>query len=207
MVMLVVRALYGLKSSGAAFRALLAEALYDLNYKPSPADPDVWLRPAVKPDGFEYYEYVLCYVDDVLCISHDPMRTMKGVQSSFKLKDDKIEEPEDYQGAGLSKMITADGTECWSMSSEKYCRAAVVNVENKLSHEGKRLPSKCGTPLMSVYRPELDESPELKADGVQYYQELIGVLRWAVEIGRVDILYEVSTMLTHLAMPRIGRLE
>ena len=141
-IMLVVRALYGLKSSGAAFRALLAEALYDLNYKPSPADPDVWLRPAVKPDGFEYYEYVLCYVDDVLCISHDPMRTMKGVQSSFKLKDDKIEEPEDYLGAGLSKMITADGTECWSMSSEKYCRAAVVNVENKLSHEGKRLPSK-----------------------------------------------------------------
>ena len=124
--MLVVRALYGLKSSGAAFRALLAEALCDLNYKPSPADPDVWLRPAVKPDGFEYYEYVLCYVDDVLCISHDPMRTMKGVQSSFKLKDDKIEEPEDYLGAGLSKMITADGTECWSMSSEKYSRAAVV---------------------------------------------------------------------------------
>ena len=60
---------------------------------------------------------------------------------------------------------------------------------------------------MSVYRPDLDESPELKADGVQYYQELIGVLRWTVEIGRVNILYEVSTMSTLLAMPRIGHLE
>ena len=38
--MLVVRALYGLKSSGAAFRALLAETLYDLNYRPTKADPD-----------------------------------------------------------------------------------------------------------------------------------------------------------------------
>ena len=40
-IMLVVRALYGLKSSGAAFRALLAETLYDLNYRPTKADPDV----------------------------------------------------------------------------------------------------------------------------------------------------------------------
>ena len=34
-IMLVVRALCGLKSSGAAFRALLAETLYDLNYRPT----------------------------------------------------------------------------------------------------------------------------------------------------------------------------
>ena len=53
----------------------------------------------------------------------------------------------------------------------------------------------------------MDDTAELQAEGVQYYQELIGVLRWAVELGRVDILYEVATMLTHLAMPRIGHLE
>ena len=53
--MLVVRALYGLKSSGAAFRELLAKALYDLGYNYSVADPDVWLRPAIKGKyGFKY---------------------------------------------------------------------------------------------------------------------------------------------------------
>jgi hypothetical protein len=41
--MIVIRALYGLKSSGAAFRAFLAETLYDIGYKPSVADPDVWM--------------------------------------------------------------------------------------------------------------------------------------------------------------------
>ena len=41
--MIVKKALYGLKSSGAAFRAHLAETLYDLNYKPTKADPDVWI--------------------------------------------------------------------------------------------------------------------------------------------------------------------
>ena len=33
-VMLVVRALYGLKLCGAAFRALLAEQLHELGYRP-----------------------------------------------------------------------------------------------------------------------------------------------------------------------------
>ena len=58
--MLVARALYGLKSSGAAFRAFLSETLYDLGYRPSMADPDVWIRPAIKEKyGFKYWEYVL----------------------------------------------------------------------------------------------------------------------------------------------------
>jgi hypothetical protein len=61
-IFIVKKALYGLKSAGAAFRALLAETIYDLGYVPTKADPDVWLRPAVKVDGFEYYEMVLCYV-------------------------------------------------------------------------------------------------------------------------------------------------
>jgi len=206
-LMLIVRALYGLKSSGAAFRSLLAETLYDMDYKPTKADPDVWIRPAVKPNGFEYYEYVLCYVDDVLSISGDAMATMKEIQTVFKLKDDKIEEPTDYLGAVLGKMTLGDGRECWSMSSEKYCKAAVKNIEEKLAKSGKRLPTRCGTPLKHGYKPELDTSPELKADGLQYYQELIGVLRWAVELGRVDLLLETAIMSTHLAMPRIGHLE
>ena len=59
---------FGLKSAGAAFRALLAETSYDMGYVPTKADPDVWLRPAVKADGFKYYEIVLCYVDNMLAI-------------------------------------------------------------------------------------------------------------------------------------------
>ena len=93
------------------------------------------------------------------------------------------------------------------MSPENYCKDAVLNVEQKLNEEGKILPTKCKTPVKSEYRPELDISQELKVDGVQYYMELIGVLRWAVEIGGVDILYETSIMSTHLSLPRVGNLE
>ena len=204
---IIVRALYGLKSSGAAFRALLAETLHDLQYVPSYADPDVWMRPAVKQNGMKYWEYVLVYVDDVLCVSANPMATMHDIQLKFKLKGDKIESPDTYLGAQLSQFENEDGVRCWAMSSEKYCEAAVQNVDLSLSKNGLTLPSKCLTPLTSGYQPEMDTTAELKADGLQRYQELIGVLRWAVEIGRVDILLEVSLMSSHLALPREGHLD
>jgi hypothetical protein len=42
---------------------------------------------------------------------------------------------------------------------------------------------------------------------MNYLQELIGVLRWATEIGRVDILLEVSLLSQYQASPREGHLE
>ena len=49
----------------------------------------------------------------------------------------------------------------------------------------------------------------IKSDGVQYYQELFGILRWAVELlGRVDIpLVETALMSTYLALPRVVHLS
>ena len=51
--MLVVRALYGLKSSGAAWRKMLTQTLRYLGYVCSKADPDVWIKAKTKPDGTE----------------------------------------------------------------------------------------------------------------------------------------------------------
>ena len=126
---MITRALYGLKSSSASFRYYLLQTLHELGYTPTESDPDVWLRKAVKSDGFQYYEMVLCYVDDVLCISDELMKIMKGIQRTFKLKDNTINELKDYPGATLEKMILSDGSQCWSMSSAKYVKAAAQNVE------------------------------------------------------------------------------
>ena len=103
--------------------------------------------------------------------------------------------------------MTVDGFDGWTMSSQKYVKAAINNVEEVLARTDQRLPSKCGTPLKSGYQPERDTSPELMQDGLQRYQELIGMLRWAVEHGRVDILLETALMSTPLALPRWGHLE
>ena len=52
-VLIVVRALYGLKYAGSSWRAALAQVLKDLDFVSTLADPDVWIREAVREDGFK----------------------------------------------------------------------------------------------------------------------------------------------------------
>ena len=40
-----------------------------------------------------------------------------------------------------------------------------------------------------------------------FFQQLIGILRWAVELGRIDIACEVSILSSFLAAPRMGHIE
>ncbi len=54
---IIIRALYGLKSSGARRRDHLAAILMQAGFKNSKVDPDVWMRKAHKPNGFTYWEY------------------------------------------------------------------------------------------------------------------------------------------------------
>ena len=54
LVMIIDRALYGLKSSGASWTAMIAETMSELDYHSSSADPDVWIRQAVRADGTSY---------------------------------------------------------------------------------------------------------------------------------------------------------
>jgi len=58
----IVRAQYGLKGSGQAWRSHLAKVLLDdqnLGFHICKADNDVWYKSATKPDGTKCYEYIL----------------------------------------------------------------------------------------------------------------------------------------------------
>ena len=83
------------------------------------------------------------------------------------------------------------------------------NVEEKLQKEGKKLPGKARTPMSSKRNcsPELDVSDELDDEDTNCHQELVGILRWAVELGRVDILHEVALLSQFQASPREGHME
>ena len=58
-VVFIVRALYGLKSPGPDFRALISKKFHNWGYRPSIYEYDVWMIHPFKPGGFIYYEYVL----------------------------------------------------------------------------------------------------------------------------------------------------
>ena len=203
----VVRALYGLKSSGARWRDHMANTLRSGRFRSCYADPDVWMRKNRKPDGTPYWEYVLCYVDDVLAISHDPQSIMDYLNTAYTLKPDSIKPPDEYLGAQIRKYRVPGDKEVWAMSSDLYVKRAIADVETELDKIGQKLKTKATTPLSSTYRPELDQSPELDATRANYYQGLIGILRWMVELGRIDIMVAVSMLSRYLVNPRVGHLE
>ena len=205
-VMIVKRALYGLKSSGAAFRSFLATRLDEIGFVPSEADPDVWLRRAAKPDGEHYYEYILCYVDDIMSISYEPERPLKQIQERFKFKKDKMVPPEVYLGGNIEKK-TINGHDTWTLCSLNYVKAAIETITKAAVKRGIKVNHKPKIPMHANYYPELDTSNELEGDDITFYQEVIGVLRWAIELGRVDIHLEVSLMSAYQASPRRGHLE
>ena len=53
---LIVRFLYGQKSSGASFRNHISDCLCHLGYTSCRANADIWMKPVVCPgDSFRYY--------------------------------------------------------------------------------------------------------------------------------------------------------
>ncbi len=71
-----------------------------------------------------------------------------------------------------------------------------------------KLKTTARNPFPSGYKPELDDvTPELNNEVGSRFLQLIGILRWAIELGRMDIFVEVSQLSQHQALPRRGHLE
>ena len=208
-VALIRRALYGGKSAGTDYWKHMRTCMSHLGFESCKADPDVWMRESVNPKtGTAYWEYVLLYVDDCLAISHRPREVLeKEIGKYWTMKPGSVGPPTIYLGNKVSKVTLENGVKAWSFSSSQYVQGAVSNVETYLKKQDKSLPRKCSTPLSAGYRPEIDVTEELSSGEASYYMSLIGILRWIVELGRVDITCEVSMMSSMMANPRIGHLE
>jgi hypothetical protein len=183
-----------------------------LGFTPCLADPDLWMRAEVRPcDGFEYYAYVLLYVDDVLVVHHDAEDVLLRLDKKyFKMKPGSIGDPDVYLGATIKQMRLANGVMAWASSPSKYVRASVDTVTKYLTNLGDErwsMPKKASNPFPGDYEPEMDTTPTLNPELASWYASLIGMLRWMVEIGRVDIITEVSKMASQMASPREGHLD
>jgi hypothetical protein len=180
-------------------------------HKQPKIDPDVWMRPTIHRDGTDYYEYILRYTDDALVIGEHAEKILRNeLGRYFELKETSIGPPKIYLGGHVRKVQLDNGVNCWAFGSSQYVQSAVANVEAYLEKQANakwKYPTKAETPMQTSYRPELDVSPELGSTDASYYQSLIGILQWIVELGRVDICLECSTMSSYLALPMEGHLH
>ncbi len=113
---IIVRALYGLKSSDAAFCAHLASFMRQMGYSSCKADPDLWYKAETRADdNFCYYSYILCYVDEILCIHHDAMSVLDQINRYLPIKPNSVGDPDIYLGAKLRKTRFANDVLAWSL--------------------------------------------------------------------------------------------
>jgi hypothetical protein len=210
---IVVRALYGLKSAGAAFRKHLAGCMRDLGYVPCEADRDLWMKACVRPeDKFEYYSYILCYVDDIMILHHDADSIMARIGKAFTMKKGSVGDPDLYLGARIKPMVLDNGVVAWSMSASKYVQEAYKNCKDFIAKNDKfkgkyKVTAKPANPFPTTFDADTDVSEPLTPEEASYFQSIIGVLRWMIEIGRVDINVEVSILSSYQAYPREGHLH
>jgi hypothetical protein len=162
-VYVVVCALYGLKSAGASWHAMLVQALHHIGFVSTVADPDVWIQSATHEDGYKYYEMLLVYVDNVLAVLHEPKVMIDAIGEYYKVKPGSDKEPDIYLGANVKKVQMPDGRENWATSPHDYIKNAIKTVKGLLAEdrEGYVLKNKTRNPFPKNYQPKLDVSDEL----------------------------------------------
>jgi hypothetical protein len=138
------------------------------------------------------------------------MSVLNLINGYMPLKPLTVGDPDIYLVAKLKMTQLDNGIWAWGLSSSKYVAQAVKNCAKHLTdnlNNRFRLIQWADNPFPYDYYPELDLSEPLDPECSSSYQHLIGVMRWMVELGRIDIATEVSLLSSHLAFPREGHLE
>lgn len=194
-ILIVEKALYGLRSSGARWAERLADSLRKLGFVSSYADPAIWMR-----DMGDHYEYICAYVDDLLIASKNPKAIVDELSKEYTLKG--VGPPEYYLGANIERI--EDPEKVLTMGSGTYIDKCLVIFEQLF---GAPPPNKVFTPLDPKDHPEMDTSAFLDKAGMQLYWKLLGMLQWAVTLGRIDIMCATMTMGGFRAQPRQGHMD
>ncbi len=149
-------------------------------------------------------------VDNILCIHHDALSVLTQINRYLPLKPTSVGDPDIYLGAKLKETQLPNGIFAWGMSPSKYVNQAVKNCQTHLTaklNDKYKILTRADNPFPTNYCPDTDVTEPLDPECSSFYQHLISVMRWMVELGRVDIATEVSMLLSYLAYPREGHLE
>ena len=82
-VLVMYKALYDTRSGGACWHDKLFNILQQIDFKPSKADPDIWMRSSKHG---AHYEYIAVYVDDLAICIRDPKALCDTLMEVYKLK-------------------------------------------------------------------------------------------------------------------------
>ena len=195
-LLIMIKALYGTRSGGARWHDRLFDILQELKFKPSKADPDVWMRP--EPGG-ACYEYIAVYVDDLAIAAKDPQAFCNELKKKYNLKLKGVGPLQYHLGCTYKK--DPDGT--LAADPRRYVNKILESYERMF----KEKPRKSRPPLEGGDHPELDTSELCDDHQTKQFQTLIGQLQWLISLGRFDIAVHVMSLSRFRAQPRKGHLD
>ena len=195
-LLIMVKALYGTRSGGARWHDRLFDILQELKFKPSKADPDVWMRP--EPGG-TCYEYIAVYVDDLAIAAKDPEAFCNELKKKYNLKLKGVGPLEYHLGCTYKK----DPDETLAADPRRYVNKILESYERMFMEK----PRKSRPPLEGGDHPELDTSELCDEHQTKQFQTLIGQLQWLISLGRSDIAVHVMSLSRFRAQPRKGHLD
>ena len=119
------------------------------------ADPDAWIREAVRDDSFKYYEMLFVYVDDILAVSHKATYVIKEITVFYSAKEGCTKPHDIYIGANIMKVKMPDGREVKGSSSRYYVKNAIITVERLFEEDGEgyTLRNTVKAPFPLGYKP------------------------------------------------------
>ena len=147
---------------GARWHDRLFDILQELKFKPSKADPDVWMRP--EPGG-TCYEYIAVYVDDLAIAAKDPQAFCNELKKRYNLKLKGVGPLEYHLGCTYKK--DPDGT--LAADPRRYVNKILESYERMF----KEKPRKSRPPLEGGDHPELDTSELCDDHQTKQFQTLI----------------------------------
>ena len=115
-------------------------------------------------------------------------------------------ESERYLGANVRKYQLAynQGKSYWSMHAYDYVVESCKMVCEWSVRDRRKFTNKRKDAIKANYRPEIDISDKLGEDLATQFEQMIGILRCSVELGRIDIITEVSFLSSFNVSPRRG---
>ena len=200
-VIIIERALYGLKTSAAQWWKHLATTLTSMGFKMSSVDNNVWMHPVLDDENHIIrYEYICVHVDDFAIFAKDVSPYIKALEAVYTIRHvTPILNSNFYLGMDLKRAQCSKG---FLIGVKTYLQEALKELYKLLGECAKRK-----IPLDPNFSYEVPSTKPLSMADHAIYRSAVGIFSWVSCCGRIDITFASRLLSKFSAGPLEQHLE
>ena len=203
-VTIIIQNLYGLKSGASSWWLHFATTLRRMGFVNSKADNNVWLKPRYNDiNSLDGYDFIIVHVDDFMILARNAERYMTKLQTIYKIRHVTPIDETTSTYLGMDIRRQSHGKQGFLLSASTYLKQALSTARRLLDYDTYDDIKGRNTVLDKDKDYDNEETDLLNEMFYKKYLQLVGILNWLSELGRVDITYATRKLSTYNASPRI----